>query len=56
VIPLDVNNLYISKLVHLDDLSFLLLGFTYEVKDGEYFVQNKNFIIELPKVLSFSEK
>jgi hypothetical protein len=56
VIPLDVNNLYISKLVHLDDLSFLLLGFTYEVKDGEYFVRNKNFIIELPKVLSFSEK
>ena len=56
VIPLDVNNLYISKLVHLDELSFLLLGFTYEVKDGEYFVRNKNFIIELPKVLSFSEK
>tara|TARA_B100000029_G_scaffold407593_1_gene408569 strand:- start:356 stop:1723 length:1368 start_codon:yes stop_codon:yes gene_type:complete len=48
--PLDVDNLYISKLAYLDQLSFILLGFTYEVKDGEYFVENKNFIIELPKI------
>lgn len=54
-IPLNVDNLYISKLVYLDNLSFLLLGFTYEVRDGEYFVKNKNFIVELPNLPVYLE-
>lgn len=45
---LKIDNFYVSKIAQFNKSNLIVLGFTYEVIDGEYIVNNKNFLLRLP--------
>lgn len=53
---LKIDNYYISKIAQFDNSRIIVLGFTYEVIEGQYIVNNKNFILTLPTYPIFINK